>query len=78
MERTIIGRPVQTGFLVGIGLGFALILWEAARFALLLVFEGNLLAVAFCGLSVLVILLWVIVLAHHRKSRDADTRGGIG
>ena len=78
METMSIGRPVQTGFLLGIGLGFALILWEAARFALLLVFAGNILAVALCGFLVLVVLLWVMVLAHRRGSRDASTRGGTG
>ncbi len=78
MEKMSIGQPVQTGFLLGIGLGFALILWEAVRFALLLVFEGNIVTVALFGFLVLVVLLWVVVIAHHRKSRDADTRGGTG
>jgi preprotein translocase subunit SecG len=44
----------------------------------LLAFEGNIVTVALFGFLVLVVLLWVVVIAHHRKSRDADTRGGTG
>jgi hypothetical protein len=80
MERVSLDRPVLTGFLLGIGLGFALMLWESVRWVLSLDVD-LLVVVAFCGVALLVILLWVIALAalaRGRKSRAASTRRGSG
>lgn len=75
MQRVRLDRPVLTGLLLGIGLGFSLLLWESVRWTLEIVFDGNPLP-AFCGLVLLAILLWVIALSRGRRSRGTDARDG--
>ena len=73
MQRISIDQPVSTGFLLGIGLGFALALWEALRMGLLLVFPGREFIPAFLGIGLLVSVLWIIALRHRRQAGDADS-----
>lgn len=72
MRRISFDQPVSTGFLLGLGLGFALALWEALRVGLLFVFQEQEAIPAFLGIGILVIVLWIVALRHRRQAGDPE------
>ena len=78
MQKMSLDRPVLTGFLLGIGLGFALTLWGALRLGLLYVFLGHEITLAFLGIGLLASVLWILVLRHRRQAGDANAGGRTG
>jgi hypothetical protein len=72
MQKIGFDQPVSTGFLLGIGLGFALALWEALRVGPLFVFQGQEAILAFLGIGILVSVLWIVALRHRRQAGDAN------